>query len=138
MLNKIRNQSTFAKTLVDSFSQKIGLAESAQLSHKRSSSYYDIPGPRPRPFFGNLLDLATFGGQYNMLNIRKFYFQIQEQYGDVVRFEIMNQRQVYLFNPEHIKAVFKLDASTIPIRPSSDSYVELQKRADYPLTLTNR
>ncbi len=134
MFNKIRNQSTLARTVVSKLGEKV---EPAKHSSK-ISSYYDIPGPKPRKFFGNLLDLDTFGGSYNMLDIRNFYFQIQEQFGDVVRFEILNQQQVYLFNPEHIKAVFKLDARSIPIRPSSESYVELQKRADYPLTLANR
>jgi hypothetical protein len=57
-------------------------------------SYYDIPGPKRAPFFGSMLNLDAFGGEYNILKFRDFQHQLQAKYGDMVRWEIFSKKNV--------------------------------------------
>lgn len=42
-------------------------------------------------------------GEFDILDFRNFLKKIYKKYGDIVRWSIFNQKQVFLFNPDHVK-----------------------------------
>lgn len=55
------------------------------------------PGPRPQPFFGNMLQM-----QHNQL---AFVERMQQTYGDMATIHLGPRKMVFLFRPEHIRYV---------------------------------
>ena len=100
-------------------------------------TYKDIPGPKTLPLLGSLFNLKSFGGDYDFLEFRTFQNRLQADFGDVVKWEVFNHKFVYLFNPEHIKEVYKADNST-PLRPKADPMVKLHQRIGLKQDLINR
>ena len=99
-------------------------------------SYQDLPGPKPLPYIGNMLDLKVFGGQYDLMNYPAFNIQLQAQYGDVVKWNLFRGDEVFLFRPEHIKAAFKLDGSK-PLRSLMTPWLMMQEQLGISKSLLN-
>ncbi len=109
-------------------------------------SYEDIPGPKPYPIIGNLLDTKSCGGQLDVLSFRDFIHDLHEKYGDIVRWSnpefdpkkwVRKNRNVYLSNPDHIKIVLKADGST-PVRPELEPLNKLHRKIGIESGLVNR
>ncbi|CAF0921763.1 unnamed protein product [Brachionus calyciflorus] len=99
-------------------------------------SYKEIPGPKTLPILGNLLNLKNFGGEYNLLEFRDFQDILQAQYGDIVKWELFNQKNVYLYDPELIRQAFKTDGNT-PHRSVLHPILKLHKKLGIKSTLSN-
>lgn len=145
------------------------LVHSHQVSNATTvRAYEDIPGPKPRPIIGNLLDTKACGinktikfltwkknvylfctlkgGDLDVLSFRDFLLQLQTKYGDIVRWSNpefnpkkwhMTNRNVFLFDPEHIRQVFKADGST-PARPELEPLNKLHAKIGIKAGLVNR
>ena len=107
--------------------------------------YNEIPGPEPYPIIGNLLNAKPFG-DFDILSFRDFLDQLHAKYGDIVKWSnpefnpknwIRPNRTLFLFNPNHIKEVFKADGST-PARPQLEPLIKLHKKIGISSALINR
>lgn len=99
-------------------------------------SYKDIPGPKTKPLVGSLFTLKDFGGEYNLLEFRDFQDILQSQYGDIVKWELFNQKNVYIYDPELIREAFKTDGNT-PHRSVLFPILKLHKKLGVKSTLSN-
>ncbi len=109
-------------------------------------TYEAIPGPRPYPIIGNLLDTKPCGGQFDVLSFRDFIRDLHDKYGEIVRWSnpefdpkkwTQTNRNVYLSNPEHVKKVFKADGTT-PVRPELEPLNKLHRKLGIETGLVNR
>jgi hypothetical protein len=70
-------------------------AASPSESTIQMKGYYDIPGPKRAPlFFGSMLNIKSFGGEFDILKFRDFQHELQSKYGDIVRWERFSQKNV--------------------------------------------
>jgi hypothetical protein len=70
-------------------------AASPSDSKTQIKGYYDIPGPNRAPFFfGSMLNIKSFGGEFDILKYRDFQYELQSKYGDLVRWETFSQKNV--------------------------------------------
>nr|QEV83802.1 cytochrome P450 [Brachionus rotundiformis] len=99
-------------------------------------SYADIPGPRSVPLLGSLFSLKGFGGEYNLLEFRDFQDILQSHYGNIVKWELFNQKNVYLYDPDLIRQAFKTDGNT-PHRSLLFPILKLHKKLGIKSTLSN-
>jgi hypothetical protein len=76
-------------------------------------------------------------GDYEILEFRKFLNQLYDKYGDIVRWSVLNQKQLFLFNPDHIREVFKSDGNT-PARSVLEPLVKLHEKVNIKSALINR
>lgn len=134
-------------------------------ANTRIKSYKEIPGPKTLPVLGSLFNIKSFGGNYDFMEFRDFQDHLQADFGDLVKWEIFNYKfvsdcinieylylikkeyflslflihflKVYVFNPEHIKEIYKADNST-PFRPTADPMVKLHQNIGIKLDLINR
>ena len=131
------NKQIFDKISVSQIAYKsTAVPSTATTNDKNLVSYELIPGPKRKPFFGNLLDFKQFGGKYDYMHFREFQNKLQAEYGDMVRFDILKQKGIFLFHPEHIKQVFKVDG-LFPNRPLVDPMLHLQNKLGIPPSLLN-
>ncbi len=110
--------------------------QSQNIIKTKFKTYDQIPGPKPLPLIGNMLDLNVFGGQYDLMNYPAFSIQLQSQYGDIVKWNLFRGNEVFLFNPVHIKAAFKQDGSK-PLRSLMTPWVMIQKQLGISSSLLN-
>ncbi|KAG2373389.1 hypothetical protein C9374_012255 [Naegleria lovaniensis] len=64
--------------------------------------YEEIPGPKPLPILGNLLDLLKHKGIPSL-----YFYELCEKYGDIVRLSMPGKRMVLISNPAVIEDVVK-------------------------------
>jgi hypothetical protein len=77
--------ATYRKRYVD-LKYSTAAAASQSDSKTQIKGYYDIPGPKRAPFFfGSMLNIKSFGGEYDILKFRDFQYKLQSKYGDLVR-----------------------------------------------------
>ena len=86
------------------------------------------------------------GGDLDILSFREFLHQLHDKYGDIVRWSnpefnpkkwTHSNKNVFLFNPDHIKSVFKADGAT-PARPELEPLNKLHKKIGLKSGLVNR
>nr|UOU03261.1 cytochrome P450 3047A1 [Brachionus rubens] len=113
------------------------------LIHKRSLStkqalkrYEDLPGPKSYPLIGNLLELKIFGGDLDFNPFNKFCLNLHQKYGDLVRWSILGENDLYVFKPEHGKIIFQNEGPS-PNRPVVIPWDVYSKRKNYTPGLVN-
>ena len=137
--NNMRLHTKLTKSLVQTFSKFSGVSETSvfHTNHSKSNNniqnlkgYNDIPGPSQVPFFGSFFDLKflPFGGQSDVTDYRQFQIDLQQRYGDIVKWKLLLGKEVFLFNPEHLKTIFQREKFfKIPERPLLEPMVLVQK-----------
>nr|AHL88999.1 cytochrome p450 3047A1 [Brachionus koreanus] len=105
-------------------------------SQQTLKKFEDIPGPRPYPIVGNLPELKIFGGDLEFNPFDKFCLNLHEKYGDLVRWSILGENNLFVFKPEHAKIVFQNEGPS-PNRPSVIPWEVYSKRKNYPSGLVN-
>ena len=59
-----------------------------------AKTYDQIPGPKNFKFFGGIFSLKKFGGDLEMLPYDIFLVKLNEKYGDLVKFQLFNCKNV--------------------------------------------
>lgn len=154
------NMCTFSLAATNNTTTSAASAGANSAALSQIKSYKEIPGPKTVPVLGSLFNIKSFGGKYDFMEFRDFQNHLQADFGDLVKWEIFNYKfvcfyshficfqysmilisnlflKVYIFNPEHIKEVYKADSST-PYRPTADPMVKLHQSIGIKLDLINR
>ena len=87
-----------------------------------------IPSPPAWPVVGHIPLLAR---EENKTRIDKFWRELYQQYGDIVRFKLPGKNMIFLFNPEDHKVMHR-NEPRIPYMPEFDlfSYIREGKLKD--------
>nr|QEV83791.1 cytochrome P450 [Brachionus rotundiformis] len=105
-------------------------------SNQTLKRFEDLPGPRSYPIIGNLPELKAFGGDLEFNPFDKFCLDLHEKYGDLVRWSILGNNNLFVFRPDHAKIVFQNEGPS-PSRPSVIPWDIYSKRKNYPPGLVN-
>ena len=81
--------------------------------------------------------LKQKGGNLDIIDYRIFLTQLQDKYGDIVKWNILGKKECFVFTPKHVKEIFKVDGTT-PKRITLDALNMLQKKLNASTTLANR
>nr|QVK45590.1 cytochrome P450 [Brachionus paranguensis] len=103
---------------------------------QKLKKFEELPGPRSYPIIGNLPELKIFGGDLEFNPFDKFCIKLHQKYGDLVRWSILGNNNVFVFKPEHAKIVFQNEGPS-PNRPSVIPWEVYSKRKNYPPGLVN-
>ena len=93
--------------------------------------FNQIPSPPAWPLLGHIPLLAR---EENKTRIDRFWRELYQQYGDIVRFKLPGKNMLFLFNPEDHKVMHR-NEPRIPNMPEFDlfSYIREEKlKAVYP------
>lgn len=110
-------------------------AEAASLN-ANMKPYDDIPGPKQWPGVGTIFSLKQFGGKYDPLDMTKFLEELNNDYGDLVRMKRLGTREIYMFHPEHVKALVGAEGAS-PMRPNILPWEVYAKSRNVPSALLN-
>ena len=77
------------------------------------------------------------GGEFNILDYKQFQIELQDKYGDIVKWNLFGRKECFVFNPKYIKEVFKVDG-TMPRRIFLEPLTMLQNKLKLQSTLVNR
>lgn len=116
------------KSLVQSLAKFSGVSHPILTYDRGLREYNDIPGPRQVPFLGSFFDLSflPFGGGSDITDYRQFQIDLQERYGDIVKWKLLLGKEVFLFNPEHLRTIYQKETK-IPARPLLEPMAMVQK-----------
>ena len=90
--------------------------------------FNQIPSPPAWPLVGHLPLLAK---EENKTRVDRFWREIYQQYGDIVRIKLPGKNMLFLFNPEDQKVMHR-NEPRIPYIPEADvfSYIKGDKLKD--------
>lgn len=117
------------KSLVQSLAKFSGVNHSILTCDRGEvRDYTDIPGPRQMPYVGSFFDLSflPFGGGSDITDYRQFQIDLQAKYGDIVKWKLLLGKEVFLFNPEHLRTIYQKE-TRIPARPLLEPMAMVQK-----------
>lgn len=80
-----------------------------------------IPGPKQYPFIGCLLSFKQLGGELDVQNFVALMKQVHQKYGNIVNLSFLGSKELWLFDPDHMKKVFQPEDNT-PIRRLVDPW----------------
>lgn len=91
-------------------------------------NFQDIPGPRSLPIIGTLYKYMPLIGEYSFTTLYENGVKKLEQYGPLVREEIIPGVQIVLvFRPEDIAEVYKAESGLYPERRSHLALLKYRK-----------
>ena len=74
------------------------------------TSHVSLPGPKPWPYVGNLLDVAKYGGLHKVL------IEYGKRYGKVYKMYLGRTPMITVADPEMLKHIFVKDFDKFPNR----------------------
>ncbi|KAK2588152.1 hypothetical protein KPH14_004202 [Odynerus spinipes] len=84
-----------------------------------TKNFEDMPGPKSLPFVGTLYKYIPFIGEYSLTRLYETGIKKLEQYGPLVREEIIpGVQMVLVYRPEDIAKVFQAEGGLYPERRS--------------------
>lgn len=83
----------------------LGVSEFALISHVR------LPGPKPWPYFGNLIEVARYGG------LHKAFVEYGKKYGKVYKMYMGRSPMITVADPEMLKHILVKDFDKFRNRP---------------------
>ncbi|XP_060823545.1 cytochrome P450 302a1, mitochondrial isoform X1 [Bombus pascuorum] len=91
-------------------------------------AFNNIPGPKSLPVIGTLYKYLPFIGEYSFTNLYESGKRKLEQFGPLVREEIVpNVNLVLVYRPEDIAEIFKAESSLHPERRSHLALLKYRK-----------
>ena len=75
------------------------------------TSHVSLPGPKPWPYVGNLVDVAKYGG------LHKAFVEYGKQYGKVYKMYLGRFPMITVADPEMLKHILVRDFDKFPNRP---------------------
>lgn len=92
-------------------------------------TYNDLPGPLVLPIIGSLLSVTKFTKDQ-----RNYLRDAQSKFGDLIKWQVFNQKQVITFNADHVKKIYNLPDNS-PIKLSLPPLEEYRKFRNMPYSL---
>ena len=83
----------------------LGVSEFALISH------VPLPGPKPWPYFGNLIEVARYGG------LHKSFVEYAKKYGKVYKMYMGRSPMITVADPEMLKHILVKDFEKFRNRP---------------------
>ena len=72
------------------------------------------------------------------MKYHEFTIKLQAKYGDLVKWHLPHgKKELFLFNPDHIKAVLRHDGN-VPERAPIDAWIKVQKQLGVSSSLITR
>ena len=78
---------------------------------KQVKSWDEVPGPKPLPLLGNLMDIKN-----NSNNTSEYFLSLNEQYGDLVKLTVLGSNMLIVANPFHLADLFRAEDQRQPMR----------------------
>ena len=91
--------------LITAFIYWLGVSEFALISH------VPLPGPEPWPYFGNLIEVARYGG------LHKAFVEYAKKYGKVYKMYMGRSPMITVADPEMLKHILVKDFDKFRNRP---------------------